>query len=172
MAYNTVVKNKILSYADDNIFQVINNRSNVADPKNRGVNGKFVYRNDPWMKSNDYQSYPYIILRFPSIEKDKISVSGTTKDVLWTHRITVRTIMGGAVNNTTNNSAAITDMYSIIDDLHETFDSETIKSGLRPYNLYNLKLVTIDNDELIDSDGRHIFTTELELSYNTRMDVS
>lgn len=172
MALKTITKSKIMSYADDNVFTTINNRSNVADPRNRGAKGKFVYRNDPWSKGQDYQSYPYIILRFPSIEKDNKSLNGTVKDFLWTQDITVRTIMGGAVNNATNTSKGVTDMYSIIDDLHETFDSKTIKDSLRLLGMYDVKLVTLDNDEVVDDNSKHIFITNLEISYNTRLDLT
>lgn len=169
MALNTIVKNKIMSYADDNIFQIINNRSNVADPKNRGATGKFVYRNDPWMKGSDFEDYPYIIFRFPKIEKQKKSISGTSKDFIWTHDLIIRTIMNGAVNNSNNTSKGVTDMYSITDDLHETFDSTTIKDQLRAMGHYDVNIVEVDNDELIDDNGRHIFQTTMEVSYNTRL---
>lgn len=169
MALNTIVKNKVMSYADGNIFTIINNRSNVADPKNRGSTGKFVYRNDPWSKGIDYQSFPYIILRFPRIERDKVSISGSSKDFLWTQDLVVRTAMNGAINNATNTSVAVTDMYAIIDDLNETFDSTTIKDQLRGYGVFNLNIVVLGNDELTDSDGKHIFETNLELTYNTRL---
>jgi len=172
MTLNTVVYNKILSYADGNVFSIINNRTYIADPRNRSSTTQFVYRNDPWSKGQSYSGYPYIILRFPKIEKENKSLSGTTKDFLWTHDVTIRTGMGGAVNTTDNTSKAITDMYDIIDDFHETFDGATVKDSLRAVGMYNVKVVVIDNDEVVDENGKHIFISNLEISYNTRLDVS
>lgn len=172
MALNKITKNKVMSYPDNNIFTIINNRSNIADPKNRGSTGKLVYRNDPWNKGGDFGDFPYIILKFPKIEKQNKSLSGTVKDYLWKQELVVRTGMNGAINNSDGTSKAVTDMQAIIDDLHETFDSATIKDQLRVLGHYDVEIAEVDNDELIDDDGRHVFQTTLEVSYNSRLNLT
>lgn len=171
MALAIITKTNLNSVPDNNIFETINNRSNVADPKNRGTTGKFVYRNDPWAKGQDYQSYPYIILRLPKKTKENKSIDGKHKDITWTHSITIRTIMQDGVNNTTNTAKGVLDMYAITDDLDQTFDDTTIKNTLRSYGHYNLNLITTGVDEMVDDNGRHIHITEMELEYDTRINL-
>ena len=165
---NTLTRSKLMSYSHDNIFDTINNRSNVSDPKNpNNLIRKFVYKNDPFSKGNDYDGHPYIIVRFPKIEYDNVSVDGNHKNIMFSCELTVRTAMGGAVND--SGSAGITDMNSIIDDLHETFNSQTVKDELRLLSMYNFNIMTVENDEFVDSNGKHIFESILELNFMTRM---
>ena len=162
-----------MSQAHINIYDTINNRSNIVDPKNpNNTSRNFVYKNDPWSKGSDYNSYPYIIARFPDLELDATSIDGKSKDISWKMKISVRTLIGGAVNNLNNESSGITDMYSIIDDLNQTFNSETVKASLRLNNVYNLNLSVVDNDEFQDSNKKRILETDMVLEFDTRMDVS
>lgn len=168
MALNTITKSTLMSYAYDNIFSTIDNRSNVKDPKTNGKR-QFVYHNDPWSKGQDYGKYPYIIVRFPEIDYDNQSLDSNSKDISWTHEVTVRTAMAGAINK--QRSSGVTDMMEIIDDLNETFNSKSVKDQLRLLGHYNIKIRVVDNDEIVDDNSKHIFETTLEITYDTRKQV-
>lgn len=170
MATNVLTSAKIMSYADQNVFSILNNRSYVPDPKKRGANAVFVYRNDPLSKGSDYRSYPYIVLRFPEIEHSNQNINNTAKDIAWTQKITVRTAMGGAVNK--NVSTGITNMLDIVDDIVATFNSTAVKDELRLLRMYNLNIDVTSNDEFVDDNNKHIFETELELTYDTRIHIA
>jgi hypothetical protein len=167
-----VTRTTLFSAPDKNIFSIINDRSNVSDPKNpNNLGRKFVYRNDPWSKGSDYDGYPYIVLRFPKMERDNSSGDGNTKDISWSQEVIVRSKMGGGVNNADGTSKAVTDMQSILDDLNQTFDSKTVKDQLRANNMFNLVLSVEGDDEFEDSNNKHIFETTLRLVYSTRLQV-
>ena len=171
MTKTIITRQKLMSSAYNNVFDTINTRSNVADPRNvNDVTRKFVYKNDPWSKGNDYDSYPYIIVRFPSIEKSKVSADGNVKEVEWKIPIIVRTAMNGSVNNN-GDSTGVSNMEDIIDDLQETFDSKTVKDELRLLRMFKLLLVQTDGDEFVDSNGKHVFVTDLELTFTERIKV-
>jgi hypothetical protein len=171
MTKTNVNRTTLMSGVHNNIFDTINERSNVVDAKNpNNLFRKFVYKNDPWSKGN-YDGYPYVIVRFPNITKVKESQSadGNVKNIEWTCEVTVRTAMGGAIND--DESVGVTDMNSICDDLHETFDSKSVKDELRAYGMNFLNVDQVGNDELVDSNGKHVFESVFEISCMNRIKV-
>jgi len=172
MTQNTLTKSKLKSYAYNNVFDVINNRSNIPDPKNpNNLDRKFVYKNDPWSKGSDYDGYPYIIVRRPKISYSAVSADGKTKTISFEFSITVRTAMEGAMNKF-NDSTGVTNMDDIQDDLEEVFNDETIKQSLRDLNMYSFDLSTDNDDEFIDGLKKHVFESEFTLKCMTRFTVS
>ena len=160
-----------MSSAHNNVFDTVNDRSNISDPKNTNdLDRTFVYKNDPWSKGQDYEGYPYIIVRFPKMEKSKLSGDGNTKNFLWECEVTVRTAMEGAINDV-GESTGISNMNSILDDLNETFDSKTVKDELRALGMFSLEYEIGDNDEVIDSNGKHIFVCESTIKFYNRLKV-
>lgn len=165
-----VTRLTLFSNPDKNIFETINDKDNVADPKKiRGSSVQFVYRNDPWQKG-EYDGYPYIILKFPSMVRESVSADGNSKKIVWSQELVVRSEIGGARNNSTGDSSSVEDMHSILDDLNKTFDSKTVKDGLRANNMFNMVLSVVDNDDA-PIDKKQVFETVLELKYDTRMRV-
>jgi hypothetical protein len=165
-ATTTITRTTLMSSAHSNVYDTVNDRNNVADPYNpNNLFRTFVYKNDPWSKGK-YDGYPYIIVRFPRITKPEEDVSGdaNSKKVIWEFRITVRTAIKGGANNPDGSNKGVTDMNSILDDLHETFDSKTIKDVFRALKMYKLNLEEIDNDDIRDTNDKQIFITELSLT--------
>jgi len=172
MTQNTLTKSKLKSYSYNNVFDVINNRSNIPDPKNpNNITRKFVFKNDPWSKGSDYDGYPYIIVRRPKISYDNVSADGKTKNIGFEFSITVRTAIEGAMNEH-KDSTGVTNMDDIQDDLEEVFNDETIKQSLRLLNMFSFDLSTDDDDEFIDSNKKHVFQSEFTLKCSTRFMVS
>ena len=174
MTQNIVTKSKIMSYAYNNVYDTINNRSNIADPKNtNNTTRKFVLRKDPWSKGNDYEGYPYIVFAFYDTKREysKFSLDGKHKTIGWEFKGTIRTKDEGATNNT-GETNDVTNMQDIQDDLDETFNSETVKQTLRVLNMFNFDIITEEGDEAIDGNGKHIYETPFTIKCYTRMKVS
>ncbi len=166
-----ITKSTIFSSANDNIFNVINTRSNVSDPTSGGTSTarQFVYQTDPLVKDTNFTGYPCVIALFPRIDQTNPTVNGKGKMLGWVQEIIVRTLKDGKSNS--NLGVGITDMKSIVDDLIETFNSETIKQALRLLGVRNVNLLVTGNDSVSIHDNE-LLETVFELTYKTRFQVS
>jgi len=166
-----ITRTTIQSNAHKNVYNLVNTRSSVADPRNANSSSgrKFVYQVDPFLKGADFEDLPYIVVERPMNEKSAFSTDGKVKNVTWTCKISVRTAYRG-VNQV--DGTGISDMWDICDDLEETFASETNKQTLRTYNMYNLNLSQSSQDDGISVQGKSVLETVFELKFMTRMQVS
>lgn len=153
----------------ENIFSVIDNRDNVADPRDPNGTRKFVYDKDPSAKGMQFGNYPYIIVKFPEIEYDKVTSDGKHKEIMWTIAIISRTTEKGANNNSTTTGRR--DMLAIGDDLNQTFNSISVQQTLTDWNIKHVKLTKI-RSENVDIDEEGIYEAEYELSFKVRLQVS
>ena len=167
----TITTANIHSQPHKNVYVVINNRSNVADPRNLNSNSnrKFVYLIDPFHKGTTFNDTPYVVVRRPRQEYSHISIDGKEKQINWTQRIIVRTSYSGAANQ--QDGTGLDDSWNICDDLEQTFNSETIKQSLRNVRMYKMNLELMDEDDPTIQDD-HMVETEYGLSYETRIVVS
>lgn len=157
------------SQAYENVYLTLNNNSNINDPRSVSGRREWIHNADPLSKAINFADYPYIVLSFPVLEYDKISVNGNVKELLWTQSISVRTIRGGSSNSTPN--AGKTDMLNILDDLNETFNSETVKQTFRLLDMYKFNLKMVSTDEFV-LDNKEVYESVFELSFMTRKTVS
>lgn len=166
-----ITRTTIQSNAHKNVFDMVNSKSNVADPKNTSPTSgrKFVYDVEPFLKDVRFEDLPYVVVERPMNEKSNFSCNGKVKNVMWSLTITVRTAHRG-VND--RDGQGISDMHAICDDLEETFASETNKQTLRNNNMYDLDLEQVSQDDGIDVQGKSVLETTYELEFWTRMQVS
>lgn len=167
-----VTRTTLDSAAHNNVFDIVNNRSYVVDPKSPNSiekNRTFVYDSDPLAKGLNFGDFPYIILEFPTIEQSKVSTDGKHKDIMWTQNLIVRTARDGSSN--VGNSIGKTDMQSISDDLFETFNSEAVKAVLRAYSLHGFMLEKNAVDTL-SVDQKPVYEAQYILTYYERLQVS
>ena len=166
-----ITQSTIESNAWLNIFDTIDNRSNITDPRDSSGSKirQFIYDSDPFEKGLDFSGMPYIVLELPVVENLTASVDGKERFVLWRYRIVVRTIRGGSSG--TRIDAGRTDMFNICNDLQETFNSQSVRGGLRPNNVHNLILTKVDaSTDIINQ--RDIYSAEYELTHTSRHTVS
>lgn len=162
--------NTLESNPFDNVFSIIDNRTYVPDPRGT-TSRKFVYDKDPSAKGLQFGDFPYIVVKLPVLEnmKEKQSSDGTFTQLEWTQAIIVRTSMKGANNNTTDTGRK--DILSIGDSLNSTFNSLEVRQILFDWDMKEVKLNKINNDE-IEIDQESIREAEYELTYRMRMKVS
>lgn len=166
-----ITKSTLLTSPDSTILSIVNNRANIADPRDIAGAGrrKFIYRKEPNHKSRDFSEFPYIILQRPSLTQERRGADGKSKYLLWTQQIIVRAVDSSRAGEA--NSLAHSQILAITDDLFETFNSETIKASLRGDGIYNLELIHISTSDPI-LEMQEVFEYEFELTYQTRMRVS
>ena len=159
----------LFSLPDNRIYDLVNTRANIADPRDDTGSRKFVYRTEPFHKSFDFSEYPYIYLSFPNITQSNPTINGKQKYVGYTQTLIARTIKDGSGASRTD--AGVTDMKSMVDDIFETFNSETNKSSIRESYLYNLNITLLNSDSML-MDQQDIHETEFEITYDMRFTVS
>jgi len=166
---------KLESVSYSNVFDLINTRSNIADP--RDPEGKkirtFVYDSDPFEHAIDFNLTPYIILTLPLVDypnrtKGK-SLDGSYKLISWKQTIMVRTSRHGSSN--ANTDVGRTDMLNICDALHKTFNSSTRMTDNYSMGMHNFNLSKINSDPQV-IDGVEYYESEYELTYDTRLKVT
>lgn len=167
-----VTYDTLYSAPSENIFSMIDTRTNVADPRDpQGVkNRKFVYSYEPKAKATDFSLYPYIVCEDASMApptNQRVDHKIDRRE--WTHRILVRVASNGSGNNRTDQGH--TDMKNIVDDILKTFNDVTNRCTLRTYEQRDVRIYVIGTD-LIRLDQLDVYETELELSYNTYLSIT
>ena len=163
-----VAYNKIETNAYNNVFEIMNTRSNIADPRNRPTTVAFVYTFDPLMKGLGFSGLPYMILELPTIESSRESVDSKFHFVKWKHKITIRTARDGSGNSRVD--VGVSDIQAIGDALFTTFWSHQVKQQLRYLGQQMVEIRKTGND-LITLDQKMIFEAVYELTYETRTKV-
>ena len=167
MTQNQLTRAKLESYSYTNIFDEMNKRSNIKDPRDP-ANTKsrmFIYDFDPFHKQINFGDFPYIILELPTIEYLKRSVDGKKKGILFKHRITVRTAREGA-SQVGSIDQGRTDMFNITDDMQEMFNAMTVRQTLINLGMSNMNLTKISTDTLT-IDQKYVYESVFELSYDS-----
>jgi len=161
----------IQSNAYDNIYSILNTRTNVKDPRSvtNTNNRTFVHNSDPEDKALDFNEYPYIVLLFATVMKDKPTNDGKVMEVSWTQRMIIRCARDGSSNSVRN--IGRTDFLNICDDLHQTFTDLTIRQTLTDNNIRNVKINQITNTQVSINDIT-VYESEYELTFKTRLTVS
>ena len=172
MVSTAIPKTSVETQPQDNIFSIINNRTYIKDPRNptsTTADRVFVYEADPFIKAVNFEDYPYIVVEFPMLDYERTSTNGKVKNIGWKHQIIVRALQRGSSN--VNDDVGRNDILQIADDLHNTFNSETVKAVLRGYNMFEMKLSKKGVDTVLIKE-RPMYEFVYELNYYTRMVVS
>lgn len=158
-------KDSIVSQAHKNIFSIINDRSNVLDPKRKdGSSGRtFVYLVDPFVKDPNFSDEPYIVLEPPRPSFNNYSTDGKFAWTTWTQMIIVRADYEGSGKQ--EEGIGLTDIWDISDDILSTFNSDSVRQTLRELGLFSVR---ISSDTVDTTMMEQTFT----LTYKTRMRIS
>ena len=172
MATAYLTRSKIKSYSHSAILDILNQRSNIDDPKRSGNTTQkrdFIFDTLPLHKAYDFSLFPYLYIQFPKVSYRSASLDGKYKFIGFVQKLIVRTARRGSSNS--DDDLGKTDMLNITDDIHETFNSEQTKAILRALNLYKIEIVEDAYDEYV-VEGKDVFETNYTISYETRLQVS
>jgi hypothetical protein len=165
-----VNKTNLFSIPYDNIFSVINTRSNIADTRDVTGARKFVYDAEPFHKAGDFSNFPYIVLKQPTLTQDQSSADAKHRWLRYTHIVLIRTAKLGSGGS--RSDAGHSDMQAIVDDFLETFNNNVILNTLRGLGMFNIKCGIIAYDDIGTESQQAIYETTIEINYNFRQRVS
>lgn len=170
MTTAVITKDSLERQAWDNIFAVMNNRSNIADPRGSSAEQRqFILDSDPFSKSLDFTGVPYIILELPTLEYARNSLDGKHKFITWKHNITVRAARNGSSGSRTDTGRA--DILNIGDDMQSTFNSRAIRDDLKVLNISMVKLSKTSNNTVVIAQ-EEVYEARYDLEYLHRIQVS
>ena len=143
-----------------NLYNLVNNRSNVPDPNDSSGNRKFVYRRIP---HDMHKKFPFIVINRTKPSKGK-GVADLTKNFYsFDFTLTIYTKDQDADGSGDPTGADSADIIS--NNISNTLVSSTNQKTLMSYGMHDLTYnINNDEDEL---EGKSIFLTEFEISFNS-----
>ena len=134
MTASFVSKSTMLSQAWQNVYDIVNNKSYVADPTTVSTQSrKWIYSREPDIKAMDFQEFPYIIVNPATLSFGKLrSGNRQLRSVSWSIIIEVVTCDRGFSNS---DGKGMTHLDVISDDIIEAFNNETVQNTLRANGL-------------------------------------
>ena len=162
---SAINKSVLLSQSYANIYNLINNKSNVVDPFG-SPDRKMVYRRDPLVKGTGFKGYPCIIINPSSVTFEGYSVDGSKADVGW--EIAIEVLCSDSIRNNNGLGAEWCDELSenILSILNDTTNRKT----LRNYGMANVVPDVSDVNLIIISQER-IFSRTITLKFSKRIEI-
>lgn len=163
MASATVTKTTLHSQAWENLFNLINTRTVVADPREPKniVSRDFVYRTHPHPgnRKTILNFTPYVVVNSPRIRHTQRSVDGTLKDMNW--ESVVEVVSSGSSKWAAGKGR--TDLDTVNDDLLG-LNNQTNQNTMRNFGLKFLKSELVDSS-MISEHGEDLFVSEFEITF-------
>lgn len=165
-----ITKSNLFSGPWTNVFSLVNNRSNVADPlRSSSEFRKFVYSREPDVKSSDFKGYPFIVVNGASMTfDDKRSVNMKSAFVNWAMEIEIVSTDRGLNEE---EGKGLSYMDSISDDVAETFNDVTNRKSLKAQRISFVD-PNAGNVSTEPSRNELVFRRSFILTFKTRMQVS
>ncbi len=145
-----------------NIYNLINDRSNVEDPNDDTGERKFVYQRFPKITSNNTPGYPFIVVKRARPAKAKGMLSSTKSFMDFNFMITVYTRDKNSDSAGDPNAAETCD--NITNAIIATLNSSTNRRTLRDHGMSKVEF-DIDTDEDEDLEGNYIFMSEFDVRF-------
>lgn len=170
---STITYDSLEKKAYDNLYELLDDRTNIPDPRNRSKSERFVYDYDPLdsiTTSVRASDFPHIIL-FPlsSLTQSNESVNGTKKRYSWMTRIIVRAVRRGASG--ADRSLGRNDLNTISDSLHKFFNTLSDRNALSDIRMRNVRFNKVASDVGVIDGSTEFVESEFELGFSVRMGV-
>lgn len=133
-----VLYNNLVSESWQNIYDLINNKSNVVDPTTTvNEKRKWVYSRIPDVKASDFKGFPFIVVHPSTVDfGDFQSANRQMQVVAFTVEIEVFTCDRGFGNQ---DAKGMTYLDAISDDILQTLNSQTNRNTLAANGLNFMK---------------------------------
>jgi len=145
----TVVNNSnLLSESWQNIYDIINNKSNVTDPTTPATEKrKWVYSRVPVVKAVDFKGFPFIVIHPSTIDfGDTQSANRQTQTVSFSIEVEVFTCDRGFGNQ---DAKGMSQLDAISDDILQSLNAQSSRNTLSGNGLYFIKpnATTVSSEE-------------------------
>lgn len=174
MTINTsvaITKDNYFTQVHANIFNLLNNRSNVPDPADSTGNRKFVHTREPNYMSANFDrnaGFPFIVVPDPETSQDKKNADGTKAFQEESFEIIVMT--QDKSSDETGDPTGAQQMRDIKTNIKKALDNKTNSQTLRNNGLRNKTYPSI-TQEWGEVDGKKMFRTEFNLRFSNQLRV-
>lgn len=159
----TINSTNIASKSYANLYNLINNRTNVPDPNDSTGLRKFVYQRIPKIESREFKGYPFIVVRRSSPNKTGDTANKGKGIYELNFMITVYT--QDNTSDSSGNPSGASMCEDISDDIIKTLDSPTNQLTFVGYNMGRLRY-TMTSEEGIDFEGNFtIYSSEFKITF-------
>ena len=156
---------KLFSQSHANIYNLLNTRSNIADPT--GIRDrKFVYVREPRAMATDFNDYPVIIVEPIDMTQVNADVKGDNPFITYT--VMVRVWSADTTKDVRGNPSAAETMNNISNDIVKTINAN--RTTLRGYGMYNFEITDTDSS-WEEVNEQMVFMREFTLEFRQREKV-
>lgn len=149
-----------------NFFNLINNRSNVIDPKDAQGGRKFVYAHEPNL-GRGFDGYPLIFMNPANVVRDEMQTADDLNaQISGTAVIEIRSTDAFFRDNTAADphGKGLTWIDQISDDIIQTFNSQSNRNTLRENNIGFVRL-TSGNVDYVPVNGETVYIREFTINF-------
>ena len=160
-----VTASKIATQPFANIYNLINNRSNVPDPVDTTGNRKFVYTRFPHI-GRKFVGFPFVIVRrtMPSKGRNTVNLSKTFRSF----DFIIEVMCQDKDSDSEANPNALVQCNDITDNIIKTLENRSNRLTLINQGMANLEydIESVDDDEF---EGRSIFRSEFDIRFERNL---
>src|SRR3990167_10199796 len=121
-----------------NVFNLLNNRSNVPDPIDSLGTRKFVYVREPRNLAVSFDGFPVVIVHSAEMTQENLTVDSTKSTIEFS--ITVSIWAKDAESPKTGTASGAERMDTITDNVMKTLNNKANRTTLRNYGLKDLNI--------------------------------
>lgn len=151
-----------------NVYNMINNRSNVPDPISSSGARKFVRVREPKSFGRDFSGWPTIIIPNTGITQKNASVSATIAEVIY--EITINVWTQDKTSDSLGDPLGASQLDTISDNILKTLNTEANRKTLRNNGMSNFEIIDSPSD-WEEVDGKFIFNREFTINFRNRTKV-
>ena len=159
---SAITKDNLFTQVHANIFNLINNRSNVSDPNDSTGNRKFVYTREPNL-SGRFAGFPFIIVPYSEYSQNDKVADASKANTMDTFEIVVMT-SDSSTSDSDGNPLGAQQLADISTDIVKTLNNRTNSQTLRNNGLRNKTFPSVAF-EWGELNGKPIFRREFNLKF-------
>jgi len=159
----------IVSQSWQNIYDLINTRTNVVDPLDSLGNRKMVYSREPSQKGRDFTSYPYVIVHPVTADFVNRSLDSNKANVEWEIELEVHSSDNMLHKDHSGKGNAYANQLS--DDVIQTLNDSTNRITLRGFGMSTIQPNLVSTD-VVNIKGDIIFVRRFVIPFKKRLSLS
>ena len=163
-----ITKSNVFTQVFANIYNLINNRSNIPDPNDSSGNRKFVYIKEPNFSSDNFQGFPLIIVQDEGHSQGNKTADATKAFI--SDEITIIAMAQDKEADGVGNPSGFATLNTISDYILEVLNNTSNSRTLRSNGIRNKEFSAIDFDWGL-VDNKPIFRREFHLRFSNQLRV-
>ena len=163
----SVIRTNLISQSFANVWNILNDRDNVADPLDALGGRKLLYAKIPNTSARDFEGYPFIVIRRAVTDLDNMSLSATRGEMGWEFDVEVRS--SNNIRDHQGNGAYYCEV--IMDAILATINNTINRSTLRNYGMAHA-MPTVEDFDSISIGTDSVFFGRLTIPFSSRLILS